>query len=114
MGATLSKITKVDDESVELTGAELTIGKTLEKRDSSGDWATVSSSDPIAGLAETSATLVQEEPQILWKSTNVGYGKGYFRHMIDHDSVQLMIPGSSGQLRTQYEGEVTWTLSNAL
>lgn len=114
MGATLSKITKVGDDNVELTGATLTIGKALEKRDLSGTWGTVSSSDPVDGLADTNATLVQDEPQILWKSTNATYGQGYFRHMIDHDSVQLMIPGNSGQLQTQYEGEVRWTLIDAL
>ncbi|MGM0341685.1 hypothetical protein [Enterococcus sp. AZ007] len=109
--ARLSSLRTQDGSNQELTGAQLSFGKQLQKTTDGTTWQDVT--QDFEGLSETTAILPADHSTTqLWKSTDISAGQGKFRTTIAFDSVNLLIPGNTAQKGAFYEGKIEWLMVN--
>ncbi|MGL9746421.1 hypothetical protein [Enterococcus sp. DIV0170] len=109
--ARLSSLRTQDGSNQELTGAQLSLGKQLQKTTDGTTWQDVT--QDFEGLGETTAILPADHSTTqLWKSTDISAGQGKFRTAIAFDSVNLLIPGNTAQKGAFYEGKIEWLMVN--
>ncbi|MFQ7236318.1 MAG: WxL domain-containing protein, partial [Enterococcus hulanensis] len=109
--ARLSSLRTQDGSNQELTGAQLSFGKQLQKTTDGTTWQDVT--QDFEGLGETTAILPADHSTTqLWKSTDISAGQGKFRTTIAFDSVNLLIPGNTAQKGAFYEGKIEWLMVN--
>ena len=109
--ARLSSLRTQDGSNQELTGAQLSFGKQLQKTTDGTTWQDVT--QDFEGLSETTAILpADHSTKQLWKSTDMSAGQGKFRTAIAFDSVNLLIPGNTAQKGAFYEGKIEWLMVN--
>ncbi|MBO0458098.1 WxL domain-containing protein, partial [Enterococcus hulanensis] len=109
--ARLSSLRTQDGNNQELTGAQLSFGKQLQKTTDGTTWQDVT--QDFEGLSETTAILpADHSTKQLWKSTDISAGQGKFRTAIAFDSVNLLIPGNTAQKGAFYEGKIEWLMVN--
>lgn len=109
--ARLSSLQTQDGSNRQLTGAQVSFNKELQRTTDGVNWQPVI--QDFEGLT-TPATVLSADnsTQQLWKSTSVAAGQGKFRTTIEFDSVRLLLPGNVAQKEDYYEGRIEWLMVN--
>lgn len=109
--ARLSSLQTQDGSNRQLTGAQVSFNKELQRTTDGVNWQPVI--QDFEGLTTPTTVLsADNSTQQLWKSTSVAAGQGKFRTTIEFDSVRLLLPGNVAQKGDYYEGKIEWLMIN--